>query len=349
MLVQTVNINGTTRKQYDALLASGWFRGTGVLYRSELVCMDAQIYSVQNIRLALEDLSLSKKHRRLLRRNDDLFTITFGSPSVNDEKEELYRQQSKRFKAFVHSSLYEIIFNGFAYSEFETHELCVYHGSRLIAVSYFDTGDSALAGIMCLYDQAYAKSSLGIYTMLKEAEFAREKGLQYYYPGYVLDRPSSFDYKLTIGDCEWLGTDRSWYKKQDFGHTASQADILREKMAELHIQLSLKGYETQMKLYPYFTVGYVLRNKPALLKLPCYFLFHDGDLELGASYDLETSEFVVFTLETSPEDEYTQHLELSDDYRNSDIYELRIMRCGMMIPFPELGRISGDILLQNEQ
>jgi len=40
----------------------------------------------------------------------------------------------------------------------------------LIAVSFFDRGLNAAASLLCIYDSAYAKYSLGIYTMLKEID-----------------------------------------------------------------------------------------------------------------------------------------------------------------------------------
>jgi arginyl-tRNA--protein-N-Asp/Glu arginylyltransferase len=326
MLVQTAHIQGISRDHYDALMASGWFRGTGIVYRSEIVCIDEQVFAVQNIRFPLADYSAGKKHRKILRTNNSRFTYSIGEPSVDERKEELYRKHTKRFKAFVHQSLAEIVYFTKQGCEFDTKELCVYDGDKLIAVSYFDIGKQSMASILCIYDQSYYKSSLGIYTMLLELEYAQSQGVKYYYPGYVLDRPSSFDYKLALGKSEWMGGDKRWYKQEELPPYQTKGDLIREKMAELHVKLVMSGYVPQLTIYPYFTVGQIMQDRRDLIRVPCYYTFYHNEDLLAASYDVNTNSFVVFDVLEEEELEFTQHLNLSDDYLRSDIYELRIVR-----------------------
>jgi arginyl-tRNA--protein-N-Asp/Glu arginylyltransferase len=49
------------------------------------------------------------------------------------------------------------------------------------------------------YDPAYESYSPGKFLILKTLEFMREKGYEWYYPGYIIvDRPC-FNYKLFLG------------------------------------------------------------------------------------------------------------------------------------------------------
>lgn len=344
MLVQTAHINGTTREEYDSLLARGWFRSTGIIYKSDIVCLDDQIYSVQHIRLSLADFVPRKKQGKMARRNADIFRMTVGNPNVNAEKERLYSQQSKRFKAFIHPTLDEMFSSGPPAGEFETKELCVYDGDKLVAVSYFDVGKESMASIMCLYDQEYQGYSLGIFTMLAEISYGQQQGIAFYYPGYILDRPSSFDYKLSLGPCEWMSTDEVWYEQAHFPKLPSKGDFIREKMAELQVKLALLGYQSEFRIYPYFTVGQIMAERPSLLKVPCYYDFVWNDHTLSASYDPELEKMMVFDLVPVYDLEFSQHLHLSDDYAKSEIYQLQLMRCNFYIPLEELGEMDVSVL-----
>ena len=70
--------------------------------------------------------------------------------------------------------------------------------TRLIGASFFDVGEDSLSTIYGMYDLAYGKQGLGIYTMLIEMEHARELGKPFYYHGYCYSCPSFYDYKKTI-------------------------------------------------------------------------------------------------------------------------------------------------------
>ena len=53
MLVQTHFPRSLSRSRYDQYLASGWFRGSVMLYKMDLLCIDEQLFSVVNIRMNL--------------------------------------------------------------------------------------------------------------------------------------------------------------------------------------------------------------------------------------------------------------------------------------------------------
>lgn len=326
MLVETVPIIGLTRETYDALLASGWFRGAGSVYKSDLLCLDEDVFSVQHIRVAIDGFQPDPKQKKILRRAEGKFRIEIGQPFINGEKEQLYRRHSSKFKAFVHESLSEILYEYDVNPEVSTLELTVLEGNRIVALSYFDVAKDSMASLLCVYDEAYSKYSPGHYTMLLEIEYGRSRGAKYYYPGYVLDRPSSFDYKLSLGSMERLNQENQWVAAKDYVRSESIADIIRDKMKELKVMLSVAGIHSRFKVYPYFTLSFVVSTDIRLLNLPCYFEFEIGNKVYAASYDIHSSQFVVVRIEETEELIFNHQLMLSEEYMRSDVYEFRVMK-----------------------
>lgn len=339
MLIQTISIDREVGGRYDQLLAGGWFRSKGIVYRSDLVCMEEHVFSVRHIRYSLKDFILKQRHKKLVKRNDERFIVRITPVCITEDMERLYAMQTKRFRGFIHTHLADVVFPYNNDSGFKTYELSIYDGDKLIAVSFFDRGLNAAASLLCIYDSAYAKYSLGIYTMLKEIEHLQSVGAKYYYPGYVLDRPSCFDYKLSLGKPQWMGEDKKWHKADPEIGKASKAVFLEEKMAELRLRLALDGYVARMVYYPYFTAAYISEGDGTLVKYPCYFMIDVGAYEYGVTYDLETNEFVVFNPMASAE--YTAHsMIFSEDYKSSDSYEMRIMQASFCFPLTELKNIA---------
>jgi leucyl-tRNA---protein transferase len=325
MLVQTSHIHSCTSEDYDRFLAKGWFRGAGIIYRSEIVCLDEEVYSIRNIRLNVAGFQFRKRQRKLLRINNERFRVTLGPPRITEEKELLYQKHSIRFKAFVHTTLSEIVFSNFAHLIFNTREICVYDGDKIIAVSYFDIGHNSMASIIALFDEEYSACSLGYFTMLVEMLEAQQYGLSFYYPGYVMDRPSVFDYKLRLGDYHWLSASGKWVSNSK-ELEPSKASKLRDSLAELHVRLSMRGIQCELTYYPYFTAGYLMqRQDPDLLYHPVYLCFKSSGYINMATYDIEEDCYVYGKILPSDSLDGMLSLEVSEDYRSSK-YQMQVQR-----------------------
>lgn len=349
MLVQTAHMNGLSREDYDALLAAGWFRGTGLVYKSEIVCMDEEYYSVQNIRYNIHHLLPGKQHRRMIRRNKQLFSYTVGEPVLDERREEIYASNARKFKAFVHRNLEEILLGRACDAGFTTRELAIYHGEKLIAFSYIDIGHTSLASILCVYDPEYARYSPGIFAMYLEIEYALRNEMTYYYPGYVLDKPTSFDYKLKLGETEWLAPDGKWYQRHALPEYTTPAEEIRRKMQELNAKLHEMGIRAQFKVYPYFTIGQVNWERIKFVRVPCYYTFQYGPHTLAASWDPVMGEFVLFDLRPTDAFETAYSLELSSDYLMGLNYELQVMRSSFIYPWKDFSALENfpKLNLQN--
>ena len=123
-----------------------------MLYKMDLLCVDADVFSVVNIRLGLDQYSIKKRHRKIKSRVENRFTITCGEVTLRDEHQRLYEQHKSRFKGFIHATLDEYLHAGFHSTVFDTMQICVFDGDQLIAASYFDLGERSMASLIGMYD-----------------------------------------------------------------------------------------------------------------------------------------------------------------------------------------------------
>ncbi len=326
MLVQTASIQGLKRAEYDDLLARGWFRGNGIVYRSEVVCIDSKVYGIRNIRFPVYAFSMRRSHRKLFAKNNKRFSIRVGTPHSDAKREQLYQGVKSRFKAFVHDTLEGVLLSPRMGVDFDALEIAVYDGDELVAVSYVDVGDRSMASILCVYNQAYKNASLGIYTMLVEMDLSKRMGLEYYYPGYVLDEPSAFDYKLELGPCQWLGFGEEWFSNaQEI--PPSKGSMIRQKMEQVSVHLVHAGFQPQLYIYPYYTLGHLLLERPDLIRVPSYYTIQTAAGELAVAFDLQMDAFICFDLHAARDLDFVQSLHLSDDYTSGANYQLEPRRC----------------------
>lgn len=239
-----------------------------MLYKVDLLCIESGIFGVVNIRTNLERFVLKKSQRKRLARCEKRFTVSVGSAKPDAEKEALYALHKRHFKGFIHPTLNEYLTSGFHRTVFDTREICVYDGDRLVAVSYFDMGEQAMASLIGLQHPEYRKHGLGIYTMLKEIEFGKSAGLKWYYPGYVLDLPSDFDYKLELGEFEYYTPTKRWGAMKRFDPTQTMGHLVRQAMARLKEGFEEIDVVYEERYYPYFSLGYMAPWQLEFLTLP---------------------------------------------------------------------------------
>lgn len=326
MLVQTHFPRKLTHSRYDQYLASGWFRGSVMLYKMDLLCVDADVFSVVNIRLGLSDYAPKKRHRKIKNRIESRFIITCGKVLIHDEHQRLYEQHKSRFKGFIHSTLDEYLHAGFQTTVFDTMQICVFDGDRLIAASYFDLGERSMASLLGMYDEAYAEYSLGIYTMLKEIEFGKSTQRRWYYPGYVLDKPSSFDYKLELGKMEYYTPSKRWGVYSNYKPEETLAYALRASMKRLENEFKLEDQPYRKWHYPYFSMGYMPLWKNRFLHMPLVLeLGHDHGGSLIVGFCPESQDFLMARVNPCPDEQHFINMEQASEYNDSQVYLSHLM------------------------
>ncbi len=181
-------------EQIDKLWAEGWRHFGGHFFRYNLGIHDNEIRRVQPLRIDLSSVTLTKSQRRILRRNDDL-DVSFGPLSLTRGSVEMFERHKQRFKFGIPESIHNFLPPAAEFSPCETLQLNVFSGSRLVAQSFVDVGATAISGVYGMYEPDEAARGLGIFTMLKEIEFARAAGKRNYYLGYSYSGASFYDYK----------------------------------------------------------------------------------------------------------------------------------------------------------
>jgi arginine-tRNA-protein transferase len=167
---------------------------------------------------------------------------------------ELYKIQTERFQSFILRNP-SGIFNNPGWAGFKTREVAIYDENKLIAFSLFDVGFRAMASILCCYDKDYDHLSLGKATMLCELQYAKDQGISYYYPGYVLDEPTRMDYKLSLGNYEFMSREKTWTEHTQKPSYDSSAKNVKRIMSILSDLLHSFHIHHKIWVYPLFTLA----------------------------------------------------------------------------------------------
>lgn len=195
--------------QLDLLLADGWRHFGTYFFRYNLAVYREEIRRVMPLRIRLADFQPSKSQRRILRKNKDL-TVEIRPTEITPEAEDLFHRHKKRFEHGIPGSIYDFLSSEPAAVPNEGREIAAYLGDRLVAVSYFDIGEKMTSGIYAIFDPDESHRGLGIFTMLKEIEFAVETGREFYYQGYAYEGESFYDYKKRFSGLEVFDWANNW-------------------------------------------------------------------------------------------------------------------------------------------
>lgn len=194
---------------YDELLAAGW-RHFGIHFqRYNLALYEDEVRMVIPLRVRLSEFRLSKSQRRALRRNEDLET-EIRPIKITGDVHELFAWHKRRFSSGVPESIYTFLSDDPATVPAEGLQLSVRRGSQLVAASFFDVGVASISSMYGIFLPRETARSLGIFTMLKEIEFARATGREFYYHGYCYEGESYYDYKKRFSGLERYDWDKTW-------------------------------------------------------------------------------------------------------------------------------------------
>lgn len=195
--------------ELDGYLESGWRHFGTHFFRYNLGIYRDEIRRVIPLRIRLSEFSPSKSQSRVLRKNTGL-RCEIRPIEITTEVEELFERHRLRFKQHPPDSLYTFLSPDPANTPCDGLELAVYEHDRLVATSFFDIGGSSLSGIYAVFDPAESNRSLGIFTMLKEIEFAIDGDKQFYYQGYCYSGESFYDYKKRFRGTEGFDWNGNW-------------------------------------------------------------------------------------------------------------------------------------------
>ncbi len=203
VLNQCFECHSVPPEMMDRLWEAGWRHFGESFFRYSLNVNDDGVQTITPLRVDLEKFTLSKSQRRVLTKNADL-RCEFTPARLSDEARAMFQRHKLRFTENVPDDLDTFLSSDPAAIPCPCVECRVHLGDDLIALSYLDLGEGSTSAVYGMFEPAYSRRSLGIYTLLREIEFTQSRGCRYYYPGYATREPSAYDYKKQLRGLEML-------------------------------------------------------------------------------------------------------------------------------------------------
>ncbi len=244
------------RAELDRFLASGWYRIGPTLMTCRCLVFSGVLRSSLWTRLPLEGFKYRKGLRKLIARNGRRYRITSGPYTIDAQREALYQRYTASVDGERSPTLRDFLFGDTATHAFDTRELAIWDGDKLVAFAWFDEGLESLQSLIGVYEPSLKRHSLGFYSMLLEVEYGIRTGKKYHYSGYVLPGDPSMDYKLRVGELEFLDQDqRTWRPWSDVDAYALPTTRLDEALQTVADALAEYGIESVVRAYPWFDAG----------------------------------------------------------------------------------------------
>jgi len=194
----------------DALWADGWRHFGPHFFRYSLMEHQGELHTVVPLRVELAGFEPTKSQRRVLRRNADL-SVEIGPAVVTAEAQGIFERHKARFSENVPENLAVFLSERPAEVPCECLQMRCLLGENCVAVSYFDVGATSISSVYAVFEPEEGWRSLGIFTLLREMEWARSRGLSLAYPGYATTGSTHYDYKKQfrgLRGYDWAS--RSW-------------------------------------------------------------------------------------------------------------------------------------------
>jgi arginyl-tRNA--protein-N-Asp/Glu arginylyltransferase len=237
--------------ELDQSLALGWFRMGQTIFTTNFLNLRNEFYSAIWLRIILSDFEADDRQIKVNRMNKH-FRTEIRKATVTPQKEILFTRYKTTVSFDASPSLQQLLFGHEQYNIYDTWEINVFDGDKLIASGFFDLGKKSAAGITSFYDPEYKKYSLGKYLIYQKIEYCKNLDLDFFYPGYFAPGYGMFDYKLRIGSSslQFLQlSSESWQPISTF----SDEDIPLKKMNERLLDLQQRlGKDYSILKYAYF-------------------------------------------------------------------------------------------------
>ena len=184
-------------EELDEYLMKGWYRMGPIIFSTNHIVYNDQLYSVYWLRYNLQDIKLGKSQQNILTKNAQ-FSIEIKPLLITEELETLYLLYTSSLSFQASASVSQFLFDGGQSAVFDTDIIEIRDNNTLIAAGIYDKGKQSIAGLLNFYHPYYKKYSLGKYLMLLKVNHAKTLGKTWYYPGYIIHGYPKFDYKLFV-------------------------------------------------------------------------------------------------------------------------------------------------------
>jgi len=251
-VIKPVSLTGP---ELDRYLSRGWYRIGQTMMTCRFVVFSDVLRSAVWTRLDLDAHRFRKSQRRVMRKIEANLTVEFGFPSLDPEHEAVYQRYRTIARGERSATLTDFLYGD------RPADLDVFHTrevrfltpeGRLVGFSWCDLGGNSLQSLVGVYDPDYAHLSLGYASMLYEMRWGIEHGYRWFYPGYVLPGDNAMDYKLRIGDVEFLDHDGRWHPWERFDEARQATRLLEGRLQEVQRHLHDRDVPHAQELYPMF-------------------------------------------------------------------------------------------------
>lgn len=179
----------------DDYLARGWYRIGQTMITTDWTIGEQSIYPVFWIRYALSRYNAGHSARKIIAANRH-FTIHVTAAEITVENESLYQAYQTGIDFTVATTLKDALLGDSLQSVFSSRMIEVRDRGRLIAAGFFDEGIESVTGILNFFHPDYKKYSPGKFLFLQKINVALQQQKRYFYPGYISNCFTKFDYKL---------------------------------------------------------------------------------------------------------------------------------------------------------
>jgi arginine-tRNA-protein transferase len=192
---------------YESLLSHGFRRSGKFFYKNNCPgCSECVA-----IRLKVANQILSKSQKRTWNKNRDL-SVRWHPVEFDEESYDLYQRYSvqKHGVDTTEKNYWDFLVN----SAVDTIMMRYYLGSRLIGVGWLDVLPQSLSSVYFAYDLEFGTRRLGIFSVLKELQLARDMNRAYLHLGFWVKDCKAMSYKQQFRPHElllddyWVDPDR---------------------------------------------------------------------------------------------------------------------------------------------
>jgi arginine-tRNA-protein transferase len=181
-------VDQVSAQETGSLLEAGWRHFGSFFFRPSCgVCT-----ACEPLRIDVQRLKPTESQRRVLRKNADV-ELRRVPPVYKPEYFALYQEHSQeRFQKDSDATDFEASFFYPAVPSFLTEYRL---DGELAALGFCDESAVGLSSVYFVFSQKFASRSLGIYSVLRECQLAREMGLKWYFLGFYVRGNSAMAYK----------------------------------------------------------------------------------------------------------------------------------------------------------
>ncbi len=197
-------VQGLDAERYQQLLERGYRRFGRQLFRPQ--CPGCR--QCVSVRVLVDQFEPNRGFRRVLQRNEHIQVLR-DRPFVTNEHVDLYN----RYHLFMHGLRgwrRDRIVRADYVDSFVTGggdfawQWMFFEGEKLVGVALMDETPDAVSLVYFFHDPEWRSHSPGTFSILKQLEYARERGKRHSYPGYWIPANQSMAYKARFRPFERL-------------------------------------------------------------------------------------------------------------------------------------------------